>query len=397
MYFPEKIRLVTVNWTNAFLFNSSKEFSYPEFRVLDYLSKRLKFNYDVTIERKIDAILSGFKEKFDIGIGSFIMYPLNFDFAHFTVPHHSNTMRFMCEKATDAPKFNAFLYPFNTEVWIVCLCFTLAATVASKYVTSSKQPYVNIFLNLVGSIVKQPLKVENNTSKKTVWWATWLVWVGVISSLYNALFLTFLTDPISLHSPKNFQELLNAVQNKKFKSFCDKQFVERIMLQSKEEHIRLLGEIIAKNEWYLTNNEQPIISYTECTMGEELTLKFSTHLPPKVKHFSDDYVYMVHHVIYVRKSFCCFEQLNKAVLDMVEGGFVKKFYSDSFRDAIWTNEIRTLEWPDDTTLALSMDNMKYPFYLLLLCYTLCVLVFLFEIILPKTIVLKMLSNKSVFK
>ncbi|KAG8156024.1 hypothetical protein JTE90_014279 [Oedothorax gibbosus] len=393
MYFPDKLRLVTV--PNGLSIGSSGRTS-PDFHALDYISKRLKFNYDVTEESNEGRLLSGLQKEFDIGMGKFKMQGSYSDYVHFTVPYYSIKEIFLCEKASEDPKFNAFLYPFSTDVWIVCLCFTLIATVVSKYVTSSKQQSVNVFLNLVGSLLKQPLEVEVNTLRKTIWWATWLVWAGIISFLYNAIFLNFLTIPTSAHSPKNFQELSEAVQNKNFKCVIVKHKND-YMLESKLEYLRLLGEIIAKNEWYLENNSQANISKTECWIGSDLVLKNVFIYPPKVKHFSDDFLYDQQLTIYVRKSFCCFEQLNKAVLDMIEGGFYQKFYSEALRNYVWKVELITLGFPDDSTKALSMEDMKYPFYLLLFCYTLCIIVFLFEILLPKAIVLKILSNKSVFK
>ncbi|KAG8186064.1 hypothetical protein JTE90_005417 [Oedothorax gibbosus] len=391
MYFPDKLQLVTLP-NSLFLNNSGYIITRQEFYVLDYLSKRLKFNYNLT-EATPDAILSGLKEKFDIAIiRNSYMYEPFFEYTPITVPYHVTKTIFMCEKANEAPKFNAFLYPFHIDVWIFCLCFTLVATVVSKYMTSLKQQSVNIFLNLVGSLIKQPLKVEVNTMKKTICWVTWLVWAGVMSFLYNALFLNFLTLPINTHSPKNFQELSEAVQNKKCK--CVAHFSQKnYLLQSREEHLRLLGEIIAKNGWYFDWSEHPgfpTISKAECWIDVDQMLQRANYYPPKVKQFSDDNLRLNTNVVYVRKSFCCFEPLNKAVLDLIESGFVEKFYSDPLKFYDWKYELYTRAWPDDSTHELGMEDMKYPFFLLLFCYALCIIVFLFEILLPKRIVHKIL-------
>ncbi|KAG8185311.1 hypothetical protein JTE90_013002 [Oedothorax gibbosus] len=398
MYFPDKLRLI-VTVANGFVaYNKSGYIIMrPEFYMLDYLSKRLKFNYEIT-EATPDALLPGLKEHFDIGMPYLFMYEKFFDYVHFTVPYHVTKTIFMCEKAGETPKFDAFLYPFHFDVWIFCLCFALVATVVSKYMTSLKQQSVNIFLNLVGSLLKQPLNVEINTLKKQIWWATWLVCAGVMSFLYNAIFLNFLTIPINTHNPKNFQELSEAVQNKKLECITTLN-QKNHLLESREEHLRLLGEIITKNEWYFEDHRiHPIVSKTKCWIDIDQILKLQSYIPPKILHFSDDNLKMFYHVVFVRKSFCCFEQLNNAVLNMIEGGFAEKFYADYLNIHVnWRKELRRLELPDHSVQALGMEEMKYPIYLLLFCYTFCIIVFLFEILLPKTIMLTILSNKYVFK
>ncbi|KAG8190916.1 hypothetical protein JTE90_014397 [Oedothorax gibbosus] len=324
------------------------------------------------------------------------MEEYTWNFARFTAPYHTTKTVFMSEQGGELPKFRAFTFPFSSGVWMFCLCFTLVATVVSKYISSSKQSLFDIFLHLIGSMLKQPLVVEGRNTAKKFWWITWLVWAGLVSFLYSTFFLSFLMLPTKEQSPKNFQELSEAVQNKKFKCVVDP-YVCDLMLESSEDHLRLLAEVIAKNEWYYIGGLPPI-SKTDCWIYMYELMEIAYYPPNQIKHFSEDSLYVNHRVVYVGKSFCCSEQLNRVLLNFVEGGFVQKHFSEALRFYVWKNELERLSWMDDKTHALSMEEMKYPFYLLLFCYALCIIVFLFEIFIPKhNRLLKIFSNKSVLK
>lgn len=392
MDFPKILKVATVR--NGLIYNGSKVYKMPDFYIMEYLSQKLKFHYEVE-ETSLNGILDLlWDDNADIGIAKLPIQEFVLNYADISVPYHSMNTRFMIEKSGEIPKFKAFTYPFSMGIWIFCVFFTLAATSLSKYITSSKTSLVGIFISLVGSLLKQPLKMEVDSSKKKIWWITWLVWAGLISSLYSALFLSFLTVPTREPTVKNFQELSEAVQNKRLKCKSYERYNNRT-LESGEEHVRLLAEEIAKNKWYIADREYPPLSKTEASIANSDLLEVAEVYPPnRIKSFSEDFLTVRPNAICVRKGFCCREHMNLALLDALSSGLVDEFYRIPMKKDIWKQDLRRLSWIEETTHALSIEELQYAFYLLLFGYVLFIIVFLCELFIPKHIVLKFLQHNS---
>lgn len=392
MNFPRLLRVASIR--NGLIHNGSELYEMPDFHILEYLAQKLKFHYEVE-ETSLSGILELLWDgKADIGIARLPIKEFILDYADITVPYHSMNTRFMIEKSGELPKFKAFTYPFSIGVWIFCVSFTLVATSLSKYITSSKTSLVYIFLSLVGSLLKQPLKTEVDSLKKRIWWITWLVWAGLFSSLYSALFLSFLTVPTRAPTVKNFQELSAAVQNQRLKCKSFESYNNQT-LESGEEHIRLLAEEIAKNKWYIAYGKYPPLSKTEASIANSDMLEVAKVYPPnRIKSFSEDFLTVHPNAICVRKGFCCIEQINLALLDALSAGLVGEFYGKIIKTVIWEHDLRRLEWIEETTHSLSIEELQFAFYLLLFGYVLCIIVFLCELFIPKHIVLKILQHNS---
>lgn len=386
MPFPDKLR---VNIGEGRCWRDNLDL--PDVLLLRYVAEMLHFEYEI-LRTEEDKIIPA-----DLSLAcTAILEHAHTDW-EFTVPYGLQDVPFFAQKPTDLPKFEAFVYPFSTGVWIFCIVLALLATVVSKWISSSKASLVNTFVSILGSLFKQPLDVEIGSLKKLIWWTFWLIWAGVISSLYSALVVSFLTIPGKELGVKNFQELTIAVQSKRYKCAVPSipETIMKLMNTTSAEFAnQLVKSAIENNLLYRSNNISfgKNIAKNTAVVALRLYADLIELSNNRIKVVSEDVLVTLYMGVGMRRDFCCKEQFNAAVLSAVSTGLTQKWFYDISKHDIWKNKVLKDDWEDEDPPALTVEDLKYVFLLMLIGYVLSILVFIWEFFIPERIINKYIWN-----
>ncbi|GFY49491.1 glutamate receptor ionotropic, delta-1 [Trichonephila inaurata madagascariensis] len=255
----------------------------------------------------------------DLAIGSLGINEDRFRVADYSFPYASDGMNFVVLKPSEWSKAFGFLELFDLPTWMLLLCIFLLATVMFFTMLKDTTSYFEVFHNLFGSMLRQPLILHIYLHKNRLLTGTWLLFSCIMSSVFSGALLSFLVTPSNVETIKNFKELSEAVERGTHRAYSGKgTIVVPFLLNSKELYLRQLGRTIEQNNWYLRSEDvmnNPMKYLESVLVGSSEYLRFLYGAHSRVL-ISEENGYSISMAFAIRKGFCCSSQLRKVMSRM---------------------------------------------------------------------------------
>ncbi|KAF8777985.1 Glutamate receptor like protein [Argiope bruennichi] len=144
--------------------------------------------------------------------------------------------------------------------------------------------------------------------------------------VYSATLLSFLIQPIKEPMILTFKELSKAVQRGTHKATFYN-FSIPFLLNSEDEDLNILGEIVIRNNWFVHSPKGGSFAYVKYH-----SIQASNRNPGKLVYSNHKDLYMSEETLYVSpmafaygKNFCCPTTLNSIILRLSAAGLYDKF------------------------------------------------------------------------
>ncbi|KAG8179385.1 hypothetical protein JTE90_003641 [Oedothorax gibbosus] len=251
--------------------------------------------------------------------------------ADFTTPYSGTPLTFAIGKAGEkTPTMDAFLDPFQNEVWFGCLGTMFAVAFIVRL--EGQHSFLKILFELGGCILKQRIEIIDGSTMKMLL-VLWSAYALLLSSTYSSMLLSFMTIPNQGKNVETFAQLAKAV-----KAGTHKCSVQRgtntatYMIATEAEDIQYLGKEIESNDWYYNTEDMgkhKTLDYfsAEITYANELRFFFSG--PSSQAFISTDTFSDVIIAMAVKKGFCCKKRLNNIIARFNAAGLYRKSVNDA--------------------------------------------------------------------
>ncbi|GFS48478.1 uncharacterized protein NPIL_561541 [Nephila pilipes] len=400
LYFPSKVKVAAVEIESIFTIkkvNNQIFFDGLEGKLIQCLADKLNFEIEVLLPP--DGLIStsygngtfggivGMVQRgeADMGIMGLTISERTAGAVDFSIPINVLEYIFVTKEPKQMPKISAFTYPFTWNLWILYAFMVLAATILFQRIMFRKATLLGSFLSVLGSIASQAMENVRETTWRRVLFGLWLTIAVVMAFFYKNSVVSFMTMPGKVPVPRTFEELSNAVLNGKYKCLTSKGTRDRDkMLDSVNEYMVKLGEIIVKNNWEYSYGEQftDLLDEPIAIIITKIMLRLFLGTPPYVKvKESDDYLGVWHVAINLRKGFCCRERLNDVLYGIVSGGLYDKWTNDfAFRETL---QKRLQVKHEEQESQLTLKDLKMAFFVLFVGHALALMAFFAELLIPK--------------
>ncbi|GFU16360.1 lig_chan-Glu_bd domain-containing protein [Nephila pilipes] len=395
MSFPSTIKVAVVETSGIFTFKkngASTVVSGSDGLLLNCLAEKLNFNYEVLVptDGEWGALRNGTwtgiismlaNGSADIGMALMTVVEDRFRVIDYSTPYAVFERTFAAKEPGLMPKFMAFTYPFNINVWILLLLLIFTAAILFQKVMLKNESILGSFILVLGSVVWQAIEKFTTTSWKRILFGFWLTIATVMPFLYSTCFLSFLTMPGKLQGLENLEDLSNAVARGKYKCLTPKGTVDRVLLlASNIEYLRKLGEEIEKHNWeycYKQNLDDIMNDSTALIISRQMMhMRFGN--PSYINKAASKDTFGVWNIaVAISKKFCCKRRLNEVVQGILSGGLYKKWFDDTvFLENLKQHLNLKYTKPG---IALTTEDLKAAFIILSIGLALSFLVFLVEL------------------
>ncbi|GBN59061.1 hypothetical protein AVEN_237083-1 [Araneus ventricosus] len=248
----------------------------------------------------------------------------------FSTPFTAEGMTFLIQKPGELAPALAFLYPFDSWIWLCLASFLVSLPVIFQISLGGKASYGRIFLELYASILRQPWTIQRNTRKSNFLLIFWWPLAMVVSFSYSAALLSFLTIPLQGESIQNFRDLADAVVKGTHQCYALQETdVITFLFESKQPHYVALGKAILKNNWFYSfaniRQRQHINQHSVQLIGRTSAQLLYGSSDVFV---SKDTLAIWPVGIALRRGFCCKSEVNSIVLKLLSSGIPDKFLRD---------------------------------------------------------------------
>ncbi|GFU34657.1 uncharacterized protein NPIL_353111, partial [Nephila pilipes] len=265
LYFPRKVKVAAYELESAFTVkkvNDQIVLDGVDGKFIQCLADKLNFEIEVLLPP--DGLIStsygngtfggivGMVQRgeADMGIMGLTISERTAGIVDFSIPINVLQYIFVTKEPKQMPKISAFTYPFTWNLWILYAFMVLAAMILFQRIMFRKSTLLGSFLSVLGSIASQAMENVRETTWRRVLFGLWLTIAVVMAFFYKNSVVSFMTMPGKVPVPRTFEELSNAVLNGKYKCLTTKGARDRDkMLESVNEYMVKLGEIIEKNNW----------------------------------------------------------------------------------------------------------------------------------------------------
>ncbi|GFW71566.1 glutamate receptor ionotropic, delta-1 [Trichonephila clavipes] len=255
----------------------------------------------------------------DLAIGTLGINENRFRVVDVSFPYTTDGMNFVVFKPSEWSKAFGLLELFDLLTWMLLICIFLLATVIFFTTLKDRNSYFEVFHNLFGSMLRQPLIVHVNSHENRLLTGTWLLFACIMSSVFSGALLSFLATPSKVEVARNFKELSEAVEKGTHRAYCAKgTLVVPNLLNSKESHLRQLGVTIEQNNWFLKPNEvmnNPMKGLESVLITSSEYIRFLYGAHPRAQ-IADENNYVISFAFLIRKGFCGSSQLRKVMSRM---------------------------------------------------------------------------------
>ncbi|GBN49049.1 Glutamate receptor ionotropic, delta-1 [Araneus ventricosus] len=262
-----KVAVVPLKGTINIISNEDRQISASgtDGLLMDAVLKALGYRYELTIPsdrewgRLIDGNLTGLigevvNNRADLAWIYLTPTEERHEVVDFSNIYYSEAVTFAVTKPYPIPTAYAIFYPFDLASWIGVFAIIFLMPLLFL-VMRARYSYLELFLNIFASILKQPLMISINSGKVLILLISWLLFTQLISCFYSSVLLSFLTKPLIQKVVRNFRELSNVVSKGYLECFASKRTnIRPFLLHSEEEYLKNLGETIERKDWPAPNN-----------------------------------------------------------------------------------------------------------------------------------------------
>ncbi|GFQ70820.1 glutamate receptor ionotropic, kainate 5 [Trichonephila clavata] len=323
------------------------------------------------------------RKEADLGVSSLGMIQQRMQDVDFTNSYMTNKIQFLVEKPDALPAIWAFVYPFDTFLWIAVLITMVVIPIIFTYLLKFENSCITLFVHLFGLLLRQSPNMRQSSLKANFILSTWGIFALIISSSYSACLLSFLSIPLQSKPIRTFVDLAKAVEKGTHRcSMLHGVPMIFLLTNNKNENLIKLGEAVKANKWWYNipdiMNPKLVVGRT-AVIGIEINLQFlHGKLPPKTYDFSEDSLLSLKFGIAIRRGFCCRTALNTVISRMLSAGLIEKYQKDEWlKIRIAASKKFPVNKP--TIHQLLIKDLYGIFVMLLTGYFLSFLVFLTEV------------------
>ncbi|KAF8778046.1 glutamate receptor ionotropic, delta-1-like [Argiope bruennichi] len=281
---------------------------------------------------------------------------------NFSVPYSMTACVFVSVMPEKIKSTFGFLHPFDLNTWIaILLTFTIMIILFGLF--QNKYSLFKIFFRLFANFSKQNSMPVDDSMKYKILLVTWLLFVTVVTFSWSATLLSFLIEPIRDTMVRTFRELSKAVQKGTYKATFYNMSVP-FLLNSEDEDLKILGDIVVRNEWFVHVSKRGTGAYIKYRAVEAMhrnaaKMLFGNH---EDLFIAEDTLYVSPMAFAYGEKFCCPSKLNSIILRLSDAGLFDKFLQDySFKLFLKTsNKSKT----ENIDFALSITDLLGVFMLL---------------------------------
>lgn len=153
----------------------------------------------------------------DMGLGYLSITENRKRVVDFSVPYDVLDRTFATEKPELASTFASYMLPFSFGVWLIILFIFLVALLFFKFSMKKKRPWVTIVVQVFGSMCRQPMTIEDESSEWRILYGFWWIYITFLTLAYSMVLLSFLTIPLRSKGIESIQELSEEVQNEGYR------------------------------------------------------------------------------------------------------------------------------------------------------------------------------------
>ncbi|GFS33657.1 putative glutamate receptor, partial [Nephila pilipes] len=278
----------------------------------------------------------------DIGIANLGIYEDRYRTVDFTVSYMIEGMHFCLLKSAYRDELFVFLHLFDFSTWMFLLGSLFITATVILIILKERETFSSIMLYLFGSLLSQTLIFHKGIYNWKIIFTSWLLFAFVMSSAYSGELLSFLTLPSEAKTVETFQELAEAVAKGSHRVYAlrGSQFVAALK-GSPEQHLRFLGKMIEKNDWYVTADDMtqnPLKkkdspdnkTRVDAILGGRYIFKMLYGVGDfKSKVFvSEEKSSMASIAVAFRKGFSCTSEVNTLMTRILSAGIYEKFLRD---------------------------------------------------------------------
>ncbi|GFU40891.1 lig_chan-Glu_bd domain-containing protein [Nephila pilipes] len=334
------------------------------------------------------------KGEADIGVSNIGMYEDRYKSVDFSLPYMWEGMHFSYLKSAYQEDLFGFLRLFDFSTFMSFLGSLFLTAIVILIILKKQETFSSIMLYLFGSFLRQTLILHKQINEWKIIFMSWLVFAFVMSSAYSGALLSFLTLPSKGKTVETYQELAEAVAKDSYRvySLRGSQFV-LFFQRSPAQHLQYLGDMIEKNDWYITPDDMthnPLKkkdspdnkTRVDAILGGRYIFKMLYEVGDfKSKVFISEERSMAGSVgIAFRKGFCGYSEVNKILTRILEAGMYEKFLKDESMKywlSLSPEEKKEMQTSEDRSL--SVRDLAGAFVLLLAGLLVSLLVFFLEI------------------
>ncbi|KAF8763829.1 glutamate receptor ionotropic, kainate glr-3-like [Argiope bruennichi] len=278
----------------------------------------------------------------------------------------------------------AYLHALDTYSWICNFSILLIIPILFFIIVHRKISFGDMFLGALGSILKQPTIVNKMFPNWKWLLCVWLSFVTVICFCYTAGLSAILTVRIPKDTIKTFHQLALAVKERTHRVYITKgNFIAEYLELSNEDHLRIIGEEIIRNEWYFSIQDSGSGKYVnqysvELEVRPQLELFYGNQAVMKKYIISDDNVGTTPFGFLISSNFSFKSKLNSIISRAASAGLYDKFFKASSLKAGLSSEIETPE--NERRHQLSMQALSGTFMLLCVGMSCSFIALLFELL-----------------
>ncbi|GFY61324.1 putative glutamate receptor [Trichonephila inaurata madagascariensis] len=380
----KKWTVATLNRTRVFevyrLANGETNVAGTIGRFLDVILTKMKIQYDIVIPndhefgRKLKSGnwtgLMGMVQngEADMAASTLAISEERLEIVDFSFPYNSNEMTFATLKQTGWRTTFGFVYLFDFLTWVLLFISILLSAAIFFLILKGVESYSNLVFNFLGSLLRQPLTLHKRAQEWKFMVCAWLLLTSVMTSVYAGVLLSFLTVPSQGKTVSTFRELSEALSEGTHSVYATKgTFLVPFLRSSEEEYLRLIGEKIDENDWYISGAEMsksPLKGENSATIGSENLFKLLYgvgELKSKVL-ISEERIFPSYLGMALRKDFCCASELWQVTSRLASSGIFERFHKqESYK--YWLS-VMNKEATKETLNILSFQDLSDLFLIL---------------------------------
>ncbi|GFS88534.1 lig_chan-Glu_bd domain-containing protein [Nephila pilipes] len=331
----------------------------------------------------------------DIGIANLGVWDDRFRTVDFSFPYSTDGLHFCMFKSAYRSELFGFYRLFDFCTWMLILGSLFITATVILIILKVQETFSSIMLYLFGSFLSQTLILHRQIHDWKIIFLSWLVFAFIMSAAYSGALLSFLTLPSEGKTIETFRELAEGVAKDSHRVYALRGARHvSYFKSSSEEHLRFLGNMIDKNDWYFTSDDMtqnPLKkkdspdnkTRVDVVLGSRYIFKLLYDVGGfKYKVFISEERSMSGSIaIAFRKGFCCYSEVNTMLTRIVESGLYEKYLkveSLKYWFALSSEERKEIEIEEDRSL--SVHDFAGAFVLLSAGLLISFLVFLIEIV-----------------
>ncbi|GFR20417.1 putative glutamate receptor [Trichonephila clavata] len=365
-------------------------------KFLEVIMEKMKIEYDIVTPkdnefgRKLESGnwtgLMGIVQRgeADMAASTLLVYEDRFQALNFSFPYDFDGMTFAIAKQTEWRKAFGFMYLFDFPTWMLMFVSILLSAAVFFVILKDIESYSNLVFIFLGSLLRQPLTIHKRAQEWKFMMCAWFLLTSLMTSVYAGVLLSFLTVPSHVKTVADFWELSEAIAKGTHRVYGMKgTFLVPFLRSSEEKYLRLIGDKIHENGWYISANEisaNPLKGENSATIGSVIFYKllFDIHDFHSKVFVSNEKIFASALGFALKKDFCCASELWQVMSRVVSSGIYEKFLrQESFK--YWHSITKDLT-TEDILRTLSVQDFSDSFIILSVGLLASLFVFIGEIL-----------------